>query len=132
MTDALPYHGNASLSHYDAVFANVGNGPQMTADSVCDIAFQLQATAVPFFFVSLYNGKGGIGDWDVSQNRDFSQSGARYVNVGDMVLGLGEFTKAAVEGQKHDHHFCLPGPPDEIGLLMLNLIWAVHRERVDA
>lgn len=104
----------------------------MTADAVCDVAFELQAAAVPFFFLSLYSGKGDIGDWDVSQRTTFFESGARYVNVGDMVLGLDEFTKAAVEGEENDNHYCLPGPPDEIGVLILNLMWAVYRERVAA
>lgn len=132
MTDGLHPHGNASLSDYDVVFANVGNGPPMTADSVCDAALQAQAAAVPFFFLSLYSGKGDIGEWDASQRTTFFESGARYVDVGDMVLGLDEFTRAAVEGEESDNHFCLPGPPDEIGLLMLNLMWAVHRERAAA
>ncbi|CAN0241692.1 unnamed protein product [Ectocarpus sp. 12 AP-2014] len=126
--DALLRHGNVSLSYYDAVVANHGNGPQMTVDNVCEAAFELQALSVPFFWLSTYSGQGSVNMWNDAQKAQFTQSGARFVNVGHMVFGLSNFTKGVVEDLV-DPHFCLPGPPDELGFLLLKIIWALYHER---
>ncbi|CAB1116984.1 unnamed protein product [Ectocarpus sp. CCAP 1310/34] len=126
--DALLPHGNVSLSHYDAVFANDGNWPKMAVDDVCEAAFELQALSVPFLWLSTYDGHGSVDLWNDAQKEKFSQSGARFVNVGHMLFGLSNFTKGAVE-DRVDPHFCLPGPPDELGFLLLKIIWALYQER---
>ncbi|CAN0217103.1 unnamed protein product [Ectocarpus sp. 6 AP-2014] len=129
--DALLGHGNVSLSYYDAVAANHGNDPQMTVDNVCKAAFELQALSVPFFWLSTYSGQGSINTWNDMQKAQFTQSGARFVNVGHMVFGLSNLTKGVVEDLV-DPHFCLPGPPDELGFLFLKIIWALYHEGVAA
>ena len=142
--DAVPFHHQVPYwSHYDAVFANSGNHPYMSEESVLISAFELQQAAVPFFWLSQYDGAGDINEWEASKVSRFHESGARYVDVRSMTHGLRSLTRGAVEsGEKTkesnaeddrfvehaggDPHFCLPGPPDEMALLLLKLMWAVH------
>jgi len=83
---------------------------------------------VPFFWLSTYEGKGGPKDWVTPRGQSssaFLASGAKFVRVGDMAHGLDGLTLKGAEGlERHDPHFCLPGVPDEIGLLLLELAWA--------
>lgn len=139
IADALSHHNNASWSDYDAVFANGGNTPMMQPESVLTSAFELQNASVPFFWLSAYDGYGDISRWEESNVLLFHESGARFVDVGTMARGLRSLTKGAIEEhstsdifQKRfgDVHFCLPGPPDEMGLLLLKLVWAAYQERV--
>lgn len=125
--DALLQHGNVSLSYYDAVFANNGNGPIMTVDATCETAFELQALSVPLFWLSTFRGQGSINMWNDAQKAQFTQSGARFINVGHMLFGLSNFTKGAIE-DRVDPHYCLPGPPDELGFLLLKIMWALYQE----
>ncbi len=48
-----------------------------------------------------------------------------------MAHGLDGLTRKGAEGlEEDDPHFCLPGVPDEIGLLLLELAWASrYREK---
>lgn len=39
-------------------------------------------------------------------------------------------TKGVVEGETYNPHFCMPGPPNEIGILILRIAWSLHDERV--
>lgn len=137
IADALRYHNNATWCDYDAVFANGGNTPKMPPESVLTAAFELQNASVPFFWLSEYDGYGDISRWEESNVLLFHESGARFVDIGTMARGLRSLTKGGIEEhstsnsfQKKfgDPHFCLPGPPDEMGLLLLKLVWAVHQE----
>lgn len=135
--DALAFHDHLPLSYYDAVIANSGNTPTMSPDSVLSSAFELQQAAVSFFWLSSYDKTGDINGWEASNIASFHESGARYVDISAMTYGLRSMTKGAIEGtttsqsyddQFGDPHFCLPGPPDEMGLLLLKLVWAAHEE----
>lgn len=142
--DALGIHNKVPYwSHYDAVFANSGNEPYMSEESILTSAFELQHAAVPFFWLSQYDGVGDINGWGASNVSRFHESGARYVDIRSMTHGLRSFTKGAVESVEKnkenvgdtfglhdggDPHFCLPGPPDEMALLLLKLMWAVHQD----
>lgn len=123
--DALHHHQNVPWSYYSAVFANSGNDPRMSEESVLNTAFELQKAKVPFFWLSTYEGVGSIKAWPALRRRQFQQSGAKFVDISAMTLGLDPFTKGAIE-HTLDPHFCLPGPPDEMGLLLLKMMWAVH------
>ena len=122
-------HGNKTLSYYDAVIANPGNGPRMAETSVLEMAHELQATGVPLFWLSSYDGAGDIELWPEEYRKRFIAAGAHFVPIGDMARGLEAWTKGAVEGSGLDNHYCLPGPPDEIALLMLKLMWAAFEEK---
>ncbi|CAN0194100.1 unnamed protein product [Scytosiphon promiscuus] len=55
--------------------------------------------------------------------------GVKYVRVGVMALGLDHLRKGSVQPEVgEDPHFCLPGPPNEMTLLLLKLLWASHVE----
>lgn len=135
--DALSHHNDASWSDYDVVFANSGNPPMMSEESALTSALELQNASVPLFWLSAYDGSGDINRWEPSDILRFHESGARYLDINSMARGLRSMTKGAVEGGRHesesfsnkfgDPHFCLPGPPDEMGLLMLKLMWAVYQ-----
>lgn len=148
IADALPFHDDVAevadaarsrsngcrrWSYYDAVFANSGNAPAMSEASVLASALELQEASVPFFWLSTFDGTGDIGGWREHDRSAFRNSGARYVNISAMALGLGSLTKGGVEDLRDpvgepDEHFCLPGPPDEMGLLLLKIMWAVRGE----
>lgn len=115
--------------HYDAVIANSGNPTYLSAESALTSAFELQQAAVPFFWLSEYDGVGDINGWEVNKTARFHESGAKFVDISSMTSGLRSLTKGAVESKK-DPHFCLPGPPDEMAVLILKLMWAVHQANV--
>ena len=127
--DARYGHGNKTLSYYDAVIANPGNGPRMAETSVLEMAEELQAAGVPLFWLSTYDGVGDIGLWSEERRERFTASGAHFVPIGDMARGMEGWTKGSVEGSYSDDHYCLPGPPDEMALLMLKLMWAAYEEK---
>lgn len=83
-----------------------------------------------FFWLSTYEGRGQPKGWNVRQrDTDFPESGAKFVHVGGMARGLDRLTRGFVEETEDpDPHFCMPGPPDEIGLLLLKLMWALYDE----
>eukprot|EP00752_Nemacystus_decipiens_P012749 g11290.t1 len=144
--DALRFH-NPYWFHYDAVFANSGNPPFMSEESALVSARQLQQAAVPFFWLSEYDGVGDINGWEASAVARFHELGAKFVDIRSMTHGMRAFTKGSVESVpkdqggrfdvaaddafkkvKGDPHFCLPGPPNEMALLLLKLMWAVRQE----
>ena len=127
--DARYAHGNKTLSFYDAVIANPGNGPRMTESSLLDMATQLKAAGVPLFWLTTYDGAGDINTWSEEDRDRFVDSGAHFVPIRDMVRGMEAWTKGSVEGSHSDEHYCLPGPPDEIALLVLKLMHAVYDEK---
>ncbi|CAM9228701.1 unnamed protein product [Ectocarpus sp. 13 AM-2016] len=131
IADALTPHDKKDFSYYTAVFANPGNKPSVEADAMLDAAFELQAAGVPFFWLSTYEGKGDPQRWNSRQREtDFPGSGAKFVRVVDMVQGLHRLTRKVVERTvEDDPHFCMPGPPDEVGILLLKLLWALHHEK---
>lgn len=127
LSDSLPPHGNASWSWYDAVFANEGNPPTLSSESVVAASAELQAASVPFFWLNTYEGGGEVSKWEHSQRSRFEDSGAKHFKIDAMVLGMRNLTKGAIEGSP-DPHFCLPGPPDEMSLLMAKMVWALFFE----
>lgn len=125
--DALGHHGDVTFEFYDVVVANSGNAPHLSASRVLDAALKMQAGRTTFFWFSSYDGAGDIKKWTHSNQAVFHQSGAKFVAMGDMARGLDHLTVGAVENRR-DPHFCLPGPPNEIGLLLVKMIWAIHQE----
>lgn len=132
VSDALPHFSVTSLSYYDAVFANNGNGPMMQPPQVLASAVELKDASVPFFWLSTYDGRNGrFGDVDGWNKKDRARMdglGVNFIRVGAMALGLDHLRKEVVEPQSGDPHFCLPGPPTEMSLLLLKLVWALHFE----
>lgn len=125
LADALHGHGNEDLSSYDAVFMNHGNLPAMSSDLAVATAIKVQGAGAQFFWLSTYEGGGGFNKWPESQRVRFIESGAKYFDVGCMMRGMQPWTRGRAEGGT-DPHFCLPGPPNEVAVLMLQLMWAVH------
>lgn len=126
-SDSLAAHGSVPWSWYDAVVANQGNPPALTPDDVLATATELQELSVPFFWLNTYEGRGEVGSWGESQRSRFQELGAKHVKIDAMVLGMRNMTKGAVE-HSPDPHFCLPGPPDEMSLLLAKMLWAVYFE----
>ena len=128
LTDARKMHGMQDLSSYDAVFVNSGNNPPIGAKKAVEIALEVQAAGTQLFWLSTYNGGGQISNWSKNERSRFHESGALYVDIACMARGMNSWTKGDVEGVT-DGHFCMPGPPNEIALLLLNIIWAMFEER---
>ncbi|CAN0539569.1 unnamed protein product, partial [Ectocarpus sp. 12 AP-2014] len=125
--DALKYRGT-EYSSYDVVVGNLGNDPRMEVSEVLRVASLLKEEGVPLFWTSAYEGEGDVGAWLPEEQALFWDSGARFVPVHRMVESLKYLTKGVVEGENNPH-FCMPGPPNEIGILLLETAWAVHEER---
>ena len=121
-------HGMEDLSSYDAVFVNPGNSPPIAAEKAVEIVLEVQAAGSQAFWLSTYGGVGHISDWSEHQRARFHQSGALYVDIECMARGMESWTRGGVEGVD-DEHFCMPGPPNEIAALLLNVIWAAAEER---
>ena len=115
------------LSSYDVVFMNAGNSPSLSIQMTIKSAIQVQAAGTPFFWLSTYDGVGRISEWSLDEKTRFFATRARYVDIQSMMLGLQAWTKGAVEGVD-DPHYCLPGPPNEIALLLVKIVWAVFEE----
>ncbi|CAM9726063.1 unnamed protein product, partial [Pylaiella littoralis] len=82
-------------------------------------------------WVSHYDGNGDVASWTSEEQAEFWNSGARFLPVHRMVEGLEYLTKGVVEGETSGNpHFCMPGPPNEIGILVLRVAWSLHDERV--
>lgn len=122
---ALTKHGNVPLSEYDAVIMNEGNPPSMSSDDVVASALEVQNAGTQLLWLSTYQGGGVINAWPESQRVSFIESGAKFLDVHRMTQGMKAWTKGKVEGGT-DPHFCLPGPPNEMAVLILKLLWAVH------
>lgn len=120
--DALDVHDTA-FGDYDVVFANPGNKPHMDPSVLLDSALELQQAKVPLVWFSAYEGEGDIREWDVDQQRKFADLDAKFLPVHDMVKDFGNLTKGFIESERNPH-FCMPGPPDEIGVLLLKLVWS--------
>lgn len=125
--DALRVH-DTKFSDYDAIVANTGNEPRMETSEVVRVAAMLKDEGIPLFWMSTYLGEGDIRDWTEEEREAFKSSGARFVPVHDMVESLSYLTKGAVEGE-FNPHFCMPGPPNEIGILMLKIAWALSKSQ---
>ena len=122
--DALRVHGT-KFSDYDAIFANPGNTPRLETSEVLRTATYVKGEGVPLFWLATYTGYGDIRDWTYEERRTFKRSGARFVPVHDMVESMSYLTKGVVEGESNSH-FCMPGPPNEIGILLLKVAWALR------
>ncbi|CAM9162932.1 unnamed protein product [Scytosiphon promiscuus] len=128
--DALKVHGT-KFSDYDAVVANPGNKPNMEVAEVLRVASVLQDQGLPLFWMSSYEGVGDVAGWLPEEQEAFWASGARFIPVHRMVESLQFLTKGVVEDE-HNPHFCMPGPPNEIGVLLLKMAWALHDEKEEA
>ena len=118
-------HGNEPLSSYDAVIMNSGNPPRMKSSVALAGAIEVQNAGAQFVWLSEYGRGTGIDSWPEDEREAFYESGAKFLDVNRMVTGLKYLTKGKVEGSG-DPHFCMPGPPNEIAILVLQLMWAVH------
>lgn len=114
-----------SVSDYDVVVANSGNEPVMDIEHVIASAQHLHRVGVEFLWLTTYDGVGDVRDWELDDQEAFMSAKGNLVPVHDMMETMGNFTMGAATASE-DEHFCLPGPPDELGLLVLQLIWALH------
>lgn len=117
-----------SVSDYDFIVANVGNDPIMHIDRAVSTARSCHDVGVPFLWLQTYDGAGDIREWSTEDRQAFMDAGGKHVPVHDMMANMTHFTRGVAEGQE-DSHFCLPGPPNELGRLVLQLIWALYEER---
>lgn len=100
----------------------------LETDLMIDTAFELKEQSVPFFWLNGYGGGGDIGSMKNKQRSMFVHSGAKHIKIDDMTLGMNYLRKREVEGI-NDTHFCLPGLPNEISLLLIKIIWAEYYEK---
>lgn len=115
-------------THYDAIVANAGNEPVMDTEHVVSAAEFFHQAGVPFLWLTTYDGVGDIRSWDAEDRQAFEAANGKHIPVHEMMESMGIFTRGVVETM-NDDHFCLPGPPDELGLLILQVIWALDRQR---
>lgn len=111
------------MHYFDVVFANAGNRPTMSANAMLASAEATQRAGVPFFWLSTYDGVGALDAFlSMDQKSSFQSLGARFIDIQDMVTEVHNYTKGELEGST-DPHFCMPGPTNEINLLLMQLVW---------
>lgn len=123
-----------SASDYDLVIANNGNMPRMSVNNALISAQTCHDDGVPFLWLSTYDGHGAISGWSAEDKEIFYAAHARHVPIHRMVQSMTAFTRSEAEGEyadyiATDHHYCLPGPPNELSKLMLKLVWASQIEQ---
>lgn len=124
--DGIAIHGTR-FDDYDAVVANVGNDPRMQPEDLLRTAKTLQQKEIPLILLSTYDGAGNVYDWSGDQKAEFDKSEAKFVPVHRMVESMDYLTKGVIEGERNPH-FCMPGPPNEIAILLLKTMWAIQGE----
>lgn len=112
------------MSDYDVVVANSGNKPVMDTKRTVASAQHFHQVGVPFIWLATYDGVGNINDWEFGDREAFLAAKGNHIPVNNMMETMSNFTMGAELGSDDDH-FCLPGPPDEVGLLILQLVWAL-------
>lgn len=117
-----------SPEDYDFAVFNAGNIPAMPADEALASAQRIHEAKGSFVWLATYDGKGDVRSWSPEQQQAFLATDAKFIAVNSMMESVVDFTRGAVEGIS-DSHFCLPGPPDELGLLLRQVIWALSFER---
>lgn len=127
---SLHYHGTTSMSYYDVVIANAGNPPYLNRSSLLHSVLEMQNKGVQLIWLSEYDGAGDIGSWDTSEKIQLADAGTMFLPVHYMVRGVEQWTIGFVANgaMGGDPHYCLPGPPDQIGLLLLRILWALYDE----
>lgn len=128
LKEARNSHGSGDLASYDVIVANEGNPPRLTSSEAVEMALQAQAARAQLFWLTTYAAGGDVGKWKEQDRERFVGSGAKHVDVGCMSQGMYGWTIGAVKNSPDDH-FCMPGPSDEIAVLLAQLMWAVHEER---
>lgn len=124
LEDAIRVHGTG-FEDYDMVVANPGNDPPVSVEELLRSANDLKKEGVPLIWLSTYDGVGNVDHWSDEQRAEFKESGAKFVPIHRMVKSLKYLTKGVVEGE-HNPHFCMPGPPNEIGIVLLKAAWAMQ------
>ncbi|CAM9543448.1 unnamed protein product [Discosporangium mesarthrocarpum] len=108
-------------SDFDAVITNKGNAPPMTQDALVASARALNAAGVPLFWLTTF--EEGV-NWEIEQS-PFKGIDVVPFDTKNMVSGQRDLKVGIVEKDRSgDPHFCLPGPPSEIGILVLRMVWA--------
>lgn len=116
-----------SVSDYDIIVANAGNDPTMPSDRVVSAARHFHDAGVPFLWLTTFDGGGDVREWNTEDQKAFLDAGGKHIPVHDMMASMVPFTRGVAE-DREDNHFCLPGPPDELGRLILQLIWALYED----
>ncbi|CAM9862282.1 unnamed protein product [Discosporangium mesarthrocarpum] len=116
-------------SDFDVVVANPGNMPYMTRESLVSTARALNGTGTALFWMSTYD---GTYLWEDQQESPLKGLDVVQFDTHNIVSSQTSYQVQNVEmGHVNDPHFCLPGPPLELGVLLLDLIWArTHQQGV--
>lgn len=122
VSDALRVR-NTKFEDYDIVIGNAGNNPALTTTALMQSVRDVRRAGVPFVWLTTYDGTGDIEELADGEQTEFFELGAKFIPVHDMVQDLVNMTKGAVEHEVNIH-YCMPGPPNELGLLFLRIIWA--------
>lgn len=119
---------DTSFADYDFIIANAGNTPRMHTDRAVRAAQLSHDAGASFIWLTTYNGIGDVGKWTAEDRQAFAAANVTYIPVHDMMESMINFTTGVAKGTQNTH-FCLPGPPDELGVFLLELIWALYSER---
>lgn len=117
-----PHHTN--FRDYDMVIANSGNMPPMRLPRLLESARQIAAAGIPFVWLTTYNGVGDIATFSQESRDTLDSYNVKFLPVHAMVKDLDRFTKGSIENSGVNVHYCMPGPPNEIGMLLLRIMWS--------
>lgn len=119
---------DTSGGDYDVVVANVGNDPKMQVEHVVSAAQYFDRAGAQFLWLTTYDGAGDIRDWGIENRQAFLSANGKHIPVRDMMESMVNFTRGVAQNVD-DPHFCLPGPPNELGILVLQVLRALVTER---
>lgn len=112
----------------DVIVANHCNGRPLTYASLLTTAQRFAGSETLIIWLTAYD---GVGKFSEEKMETLRALGVVQVDLSVMMSDprLIELSCLAVQKIPRDSHYCLPGPPDEISILILRIIWAHFQEQ---
>lgn len=118
---------NLDPGSIDVVVANCGNGTPLTYESLLSTAQGFSGSGTLIIWLTTYTGSGKFNE---DEMHTLEALGVVQVDLGVMLSDRrAEELRVATVEEKPDGHYCLPGPPDEVSILILQIIWAYFHEQ---
>lgn len=118
-------------ANVDVVISNAGNGENMPFWSLRKAAKGMLGSGKLILWLStFYNGR---GIYTGSQSKTLADLGVVQFDLSMMMRTslqpIRELSCHVVESRQDDTHYCMPGPPDELGILLARIVWAHFLQR---
>lgn len=110
----------------DVIISNSGNGEKMTFESLRTTAQNFRGSGKLILWLSNYFHVTSL--FEGQQARTLADLGVVQFDMSKVMrhtLHPNEKSYCqVVENRQLDTHYCMPGPPDELGILLARMVWA--------